>query len=235
MGRHSGTGFRLARIGARRHAAGDLAAHRDRDVRDHRRHRRPASDRRTRRRFFRLFGNRPSELEAKHLLLMLFGFGALAAWAESEAVLPAYVIGMVLAGTVGKDRALVRRLRTVTFGLLTPFYFIRAGSFVSVPALLAAPLAFLLLLGAKGDGGTACEGRFGGRNVRHGCRRGPSGRADRHIRGGEQDRPYRRGSWRAHVLRALADRLGCAPGDRPCTARRDGRSTRGDDAKPDEL
>jgi glutathione-regulated potassium-efflux system ancillary protein KefC len=56
---------------------------------------------------------------------------------------------MVLAGTVGKDHALVRRLRTVTFGLLTPFYFIRAGSFVSVSALLAAPLAFLLLLGAK--------------------------------------------------------------------------------------
>src|SRR6185437_537354 len=45
-------------------------------------------------RFFRLFGNRPSELEAKYLLLMLFGFGALAAWADSEAVLPAYVIGM---------------------------------------------------------------------------------------------------------------------------------------------
>jgi Kef-type K+ transport system membrane component KefB len=100
-------------------------------------------------RFFRRYGNRPSELEAKFLLLALFGFGALAAWAGSEAVLPAYVIGMVLAGSVGKDHALVRRLRTVTFGLLTPFYFIRAGSFVSVPALIAAPLAFLLLLGAK--------------------------------------------------------------------------------------
>src|SRR6202162_4930951 len=100
-------------------------------------------------RFFRRFGNRPSELEAKFLLLCLFGLGALAAWADSEAVLPAYVMGMVLAGTVGKDHALVRRLRTVTFGLLTPFYFIRAGSFVSVPALIAAPVAFLLLLAAK--------------------------------------------------------------------------------------
>jgi glutathione-regulated potassium-efflux system ancillary protein KefC len=49
-------------------------------------------------------------------------------------VLPAYVIGMVLAGTVGNDHTLIRRLRTLTFGLLTPFYFIRAGSFVSVPA-----------------------------------------------------------------------------------------------------
>jgi Kef-type K+ transport system membrane component KefB len=56
---------------------------------------------------------------------------------------------MVLAGTVGKDHALIRRLRTLTFGLLTPFYFIRAGSFVSVPALIAAPLGFVILLLAK--------------------------------------------------------------------------------------
>jgi glutathione-regulated potassium-efflux system ancillary protein KefC len=44
---------------------------------------------------------------------------------------------------------LVRRLRTLTFGLLTPFYFIRAGSFVSVSALIAAPLVFVALFGAK--------------------------------------------------------------------------------------
>lgn len=100
-------------------------------------------------RFFKRFGDRPSELEAKYLLLTLFGMGALAAWAESEAVLPAYMSGMVLAGTVGKDHILVRRLRTLTFGLLTPFYFVRAGSYVSVPALLAAPLTFLILLAGK--------------------------------------------------------------------------------------
>jgi len=92
---------------------------------------------------------RPSELEAKFLLLCLFGMGFLASWADSEAVLPAYLIGMVLAGTVGKDHMLIRRLRTLTFGLLTPFYFIRAGSFVSVPALIAAPAIFLILLAAK--------------------------------------------------------------------------------------
>jgi len=100
-------------------------------------------------RFFKRYGGRPSELEAKFLLLALFALGALASWAESEPVLPAYLIGMVLAGTVGKDHALVRRLRTVTFGLLTPFYFIRAGSFVSVPALVAAPMSVLGLLAAK--------------------------------------------------------------------------------------
>ena len=97
-------------------------------------------------RFLKRYGGRPSELETKYLLLVLFGLGALAGWADSEAVLPAYVIGMLLAGTVGRDHALIRRLRTLTLGLLTPFYFLRAGSFVSVPALVAAPVAFLAML-----------------------------------------------------------------------------------------
>ena len=100
-------------------------------------------------RFFRRYGARASELEAKYLLVFLFGLGALASWADSEAVLPAYVLGMLLAGTVGRDHALIRRLRTLCFGLLTPFYFIRAGSFVSVPALIAAPAAFVLMLVVK--------------------------------------------------------------------------------------
>jgi Kef-type K+ transport system membrane component KefB len=100
-------------------------------------------------RFFKRYGGRVSELEAKYLLFLLFGMGGLAVWSGSEAVLPAYIIGMVLAGTVGKDHVLIRRLRTLTFGLLTPFYFIRAGSFVSVPLLAAAPLVFLALFGAK--------------------------------------------------------------------------------------
>jgi glutathione-regulated potassium-efflux system ancillary protein KefC len=99
--------------------------------------------------FFRRYGGRVSELEAKFILLAVFAMGGLAVWAGSEAVLPAYLIGMVLAGTVGSDHVLVRRLRTVTFGLLTPFYFIRAGSFVSIPALVKAPWAFVLLFVGK--------------------------------------------------------------------------------------
>ena len=93
-------------------------------------------------RFFKRYGGRPSELEAKYLLLCLFGMGFLATWADSEAVLPAYLIGMVLAGTVGKDHMLIRRLRTLTFGLLTPFYFIRAGSFVLGSGAHSSPRSF---------------------------------------------------------------------------------------------
>jgi Kef-type K+ transport system membrane component KefB len=99
--------------------------------------------------FFERYGGRVSELETKYLLFLLFGLGGVAVWSGSEAVLPAYIIGMVLAGTVGKDHFLIRRLRTLTFGLLTPFYFIRAGSFVSVPVLIAAPLVFVALFLAK--------------------------------------------------------------------------------------
>jgi len=99
--------------------------------------------------FFERYGGRVSELEAKYILFVLFGMGGLAAWSGSEAVLPAYIVGMVLAGTVGKDHVLIRRLRTLIFGLLTPFYFIRAGSLVSVPALIAAPAVFLALFAAK--------------------------------------------------------------------------------------
>jgi glutathione-regulated potassium-efflux system ancillary protein KefC len=99
--------------------------------------------------FFRKYGGSVSELEAKYILFLLFASGGLALWAGSEAVLPAYLVGMVLAGTVGKDHALIRRLRTLAFGFLTPFYFIRAGSFVSVSALLAAPTVLLVLFFAK--------------------------------------------------------------------------------------
>jgi Kef-type K+ transport system membrane component KefB len=100
-------------------------------------------------RLFKRHGDKPSELEAKYLLLILFALGALASWAGSEAVLPAYVLGLLLAGTVGRDHALIRRLRTLTLGLMTPFFFIRAGSLVSVPELIVAPAAFLLLLVMK--------------------------------------------------------------------------------------
>ena len=100
-------------------------------------------------RFFSRFGGLPSELETKFLLLFLLALGSLATWADSEAVLPAYAIGMALAGTVGRNHSLIRRLRTVTFGLLTPFFFIRAGYLVSLTSVISAPVAFILLLIGK--------------------------------------------------------------------------------------
>lgn len=96
-----------------------------------------------------IYAYRTAAIRTKWILLVLFGLGALALWSGSEAVLPAYLVGMVLAEFAGTDIFWIKRLRTLTVGFLTPFYFLRAGSFVSVPALLSTPLVFLLLFGSK--------------------------------------------------------------------------------------
>lgn len=92
---------------------------------------------------------RTAAIRTKWVMLILLGLGSLALWSGSEAVLPAYIAGMVLAGSAAKDTHWIRRLRTLTVGFLTPFYFIRAGTLVSLPALLSAPLVFLVLLVGK--------------------------------------------------------------------------------------
>ncbi len=97
----------------------------------------------------RRYAFRTAAIRTKWVLLVLFGLGALALWSESEAVLPAYIAGMVLAGAAAQDNQWVRRLRTLTVGLLTPFYFIRAGSLVSISTVVAAPAVFVVLLGGK--------------------------------------------------------------------------------------
>ncbi len=87
--------------------------------------------------FFRTVGNRVSEPQTKFVALVLFFLGGLASVAGSEAVLPAYLVGMVLAPTFLKDRELPHRMRTVAFTILTPFYFLKAGSLVEFRAVIA--------------------------------------------------------------------------------------------------
>jgi Kef-type K+ transport system membrane component KefB len=102
------------------------------------------------------FGHRVSEPEIKLLLVVLLGLGGLATQAGSEAVLPAYVAGLVVAGVFLHDRVLMDRLRSIAFALLTPFFFLRAGTLISAPALIsgAGVIAALLLvkIAAKGIG-----------------------------------------------------------------------------------
>ncbi len=97
----------------------------------------------------RIYAHHTAAIRTKWVLLILLGLGALAIWSGSEAVLPAYIVGMVLAGSAAKDTDWIRRLRTLTIGFLTPFYFLRAGMLVSLSALILAPFVFLLLLAGK--------------------------------------------------------------------------------------
>jgi Kef-type K+ transport system membrane component KefB len=93
--------------------------------------------------------SRVSEPEVKFLFLVLFFLGGLATMARSEAVLPAYLIGLVVAGVFLQDRILVTRMRSIAFTMLTPFYFLKAGLFVSLPALATSAGLVIALLAVK--------------------------------------------------------------------------------------
>jgi glutathione-regulated potassium-efflux system ancillary protein KefC len=97
----------------------------------------------------RHFAYKTAAIRTKWILFVLISMAVLAIWSGSEPVLPAYIIGMILAKTVEKDNFFIRRLRTMTTGFLTPIYFMRAGALMSLPALIAAPAVFILLFITK--------------------------------------------------------------------------------------
>ncbi len=99
--------------------------------------------------FFALVGNRVSEPESKFILLILFLLGGLSSIAKSEAVLPAYLIGMVLAPFFLKERVLAQRMRVMAFTLFTPFYFLKAGSLVKFDTVATSAGLIAILLGVK--------------------------------------------------------------------------------------
>ena len=98
---------------------------------------------------FTLVGARVSEPQIKFVLVVLFLLGGLANTAKSEAVLPAYLIGIVLAPIFLKDRELMHRVRVIAFTILTPFYFLKAGSLVSAEVIVTSAGIILIYLAVK--------------------------------------------------------------------------------------
>ena len=98
---------------------------------------------------FRQLGTRVSEPQTKFVALILLGLGGLASVAGSEAVLPAYLVGMALAPTFLAEPELPHRMRIIAFSILTPFYFLKAGSLVEAHAVMAALGLIAVFLGIK--------------------------------------------------------------------------------------
>ncbi|HHZ07432.1 MAG TPA: cation:proton antiporter [Rhizobiales bacterium] len=99
--------------------------------------------------FFIRVGHRVSEPETKFISLVLLGLGGLATIAGSEAVLPAYLVGMAMAPAFLADPELPHRMRIVAFTILTPFYFLKAGSLVDFQAVLSAAGLIIVFLAIK--------------------------------------------------------------------------------------
>jgi len=99
--------------------------------------------------FFRRFGDRVIEPEIKLVFAVLLVLLVLGDAANSQAVLPAFVLGLVMSRHYQRNQEQQRRLRVVAFAFLTPFFFLRGGMNVSLAAVFANLGILGVLLPAK--------------------------------------------------------------------------------------
>jgi Kef-type K+ transport system membrane component KefB len=95
------------------------------------------------------YGERVIEPEIKFLFLILFLFIYISHIGSSHAILPAFVGGLVLSNQFSKNRLLQRKLRTVAFAMITPFFFINGGINISLGMLYHNFALFALLFAVK--------------------------------------------------------------------------------------
>jgi Kef-type K+ transport system membrane component KefB len=99
--------------------------------------------------FFGRYGDRVIEPEIKIVFAILFVLMVLGNEANSQAVLPAFVLGLVMSRHYQRHQEEQRRLRVVAFAFLTPFFFLRGGMNVSLAAVVANLGVLGLLIAAK--------------------------------------------------------------------------------------
>jgi len=99
--------------------------------------------------FFRRYGDRVIEPEIKLVFVILFALMVLGEEANSQAVLPAFVLGLVMSRHYRRHQEEQRRMRVVAFAFLTPFFFLRGGLNVSLTAVFANLGALGILVAAK--------------------------------------------------------------------------------------
>lgn len=98
---------------------------------------------------FEAYNGKVSEPEIKFVFFILLILAYLAVYSGSEAVLPAYIIGLSMAGFFIQYKETLHKMRAIAFVAFTPFYFIKAGSLVSVKALIVAFSLIVILLITK--------------------------------------------------------------------------------------
>jgi Kef-type K+ transport system membrane component KefB len=99
--------------------------------------------------FFGRYGDRVIEPEIKLVFLFLLVLMVLADKSNGHAVLPAFVLGLVMSRHYREHREEQKRLRVVAFALLTPFFFIKGGMNVSLGAVARNLGLLAVLLAAK--------------------------------------------------------------------------------------
>ncbi len=90
-----------------------------------------------------------SEPALRILFAIIFLLAALATYAKSEGVLPAYFLGLACAGVMITYPDVKRRLQTMTMTLLAPFYFIKAGTYIEFGAAVSGAGLIAILFFVK--------------------------------------------------------------------------------------
>lgn len=90
-----------------------------------------------------------SEPALRILFAIIFILAAIATYAKSEGVLPAYFLGLGCAGMMLAYPDVKRRLQTMTMTLLAPFYFLKAGTFVEFGAAISSAGLIAILFFVK--------------------------------------------------------------------------------------
>jgi Kef-type K+ transport system membrane component KefB len=99
--------------------------------------------------FFGRYGDRVIEPEIKLVYAALFLLLWLGARANSQGVLPAFILGLAMSSHYVEHRLEQERMRVVAFAFLTPFFFLKGGMNVSLGALWANLGVLALLFVAK--------------------------------------------------------------------------------------
>ena len=99
--------------------------------------------------FFGRYGDRVIEPEIKLVFFCLLVLMVLAEASNGHAVLPAFVLGLVMSQHYKEHREEQKRLRVVAFAFLTPFFFLKGGMNVSLGAVASNLGLLLVLLAAK--------------------------------------------------------------------------------------
>jgi Kef-type K+ transport system membrane component KefB len=90
-----------------------------------------------------------SEPALRVLFAIIFLLAALATYAKSEGVLPAYFLGLGCAGVMITYPDVKRRLQTMTMTLLAPFYFLKAGTYIEFGSAVSGAALIALLFVVK--------------------------------------------------------------------------------------
>lgn len=98
------------------------------------------------------WANKINEPEIKFIFFILFAFIYFAKLGEGHAVLPAFILGLIMSKHFYEQRKTVvvrNKLRTVAYAIVTPLFFIVGGMHISYKLIIASIGLFLVLFAVK--------------------------------------------------------------------------------------